>query len=152
MPTSYKTYDYGLTKQGEEFIVMELIDGHGPQFLDRNTQSPLEQSRIDLLLQITDGLEFLHQQGFLHRDMCPRNIMVTKENVAKLIDFGLSIPNTFEFCRPGNRTGTPNYLAPSSSNALKPTCASICLPWASPLTKSLRPIYPGKHPFGANAA
>jgi serine/threonine protein kinase len=38
--------------------------------------------------------------------------MVTKENILKLIDFGLTIPYKPEFCKPGNRTGTPNYLAP----------------------------------------
>jgi len=65
------TYDYGLTKQGEEFIVMELIDGMGLNFLIETRSPQLEQSRIDLLLQITDGLEFLHQQVSCHRDMCP---------------------------------------------------------------------------------
>ena len=38
--------------------------------------------------------------------------MVTKDGVVKLIDFGLTIPYTPEFCKPGNRTGTPDYLAP----------------------------------------
>ena len=38
--------------------------------------------------------------------------MVTKEGVVKLIDFGLTVPYTPDFCRPGNRTGTANYLAP----------------------------------------
>jgi len=38
--------------------------------------------------------------------------MVTSDGVVKIIDFGLSIPNTPAFCRPGNRTGTPDYLAP----------------------------------------
>src|SRR5262249_20625647 len=48
----------------------------------------------------------------LHRNICPRNIMVTNEGVVKIIDFGLTIPYTPQFCKPGNRTGTPNYLAP----------------------------------------
>ena len=61
---------------------------------------------------MADALEYLHKQGYLHRDICPRNVMVTKEGVVKLIDFGLTIPYTPEFCKPGNRTGTPNYLAP----------------------------------------
>ena len=38
--------------------------------------------------------------------------MVDREGVVKLIDFGLTIPNKPEFCKPGNRTGTTNYLAP----------------------------------------
>src|SRR5262249_34713541 len=68
--------------------------------------------RVNFLCQTADALEYLHNQGYLHRDVCPRNIMVTRESVVKLIDFGLTIPYRPEFCKPGNRTGTPNYLAP----------------------------------------
>src|SRR5262249_13061564 len=77
------------------------------------TRSPkLEGNRINYLSQLADALEYMHKQGFLHRDICPRNVMVTSEGTVKLIDFGLTIPNLPEFCKPGNRTGTPNYLAP----------------------------------------
>jgi serine/threonine protein kinase len=38
--------------------------------------------------------------------------MITKEGVVKIIDFGLTIPCTPDFCKPGNRTGTTDYLAP----------------------------------------
>ena len=54
----------------------------------------------------------MHTAGFLHRDICPRNVMVNKEGVVKIIDLGLPIPNKPEFCKPGNRTGTTIYLAP----------------------------------------
>ena len=64
------------------------------------------------LTQLADGIEYIHQQGYMHRDICPRNVMVTKEGVVKIIDFGLTIPSRPEFRKPGNRTGTPNYLAP----------------------------------------
>jgi serine/threonine protein kinase len=63
-------------------------------------------------VQAADGIEAIHQQGYLHRDICPRNVMVNKEGVVKLIDFGLAVPYRPEFCKPGNRTGTTNYLAP----------------------------------------
>jgi serine/threonine protein kinase len=106
------TYEYGLTYQGAQYIVMELINGMGMNFLIETKSKQLEGHRIDYLTQISDGLEYIHKEGYLHRDICPRNIMVTQENVVKLIDFGLTVPYKPEFCRPGNRTGTPNYLAP----------------------------------------
>jgi eukaryotic-like serine/threonine-protein kinase len=107
-----QTFDHGLSKKGEPFLVMELIEGNGMNFLIETRSSNLEGKRIDRLMQIADGLEYIHQQKFLHRDICPRNVMVTPEGVVKIIDFGLTIPYSPDFCKPGNRTGTPNYLAP----------------------------------------
>ncbi len=107
-----QTYEHGLSREGEPFLVMELIDGMGLNYLVETRSAQLDGKRIDVLCQVTDALEYLHGQGFLHRDVCPRNVMVTREGVVKLIDFGLAVPNTPEFRRPGNRTGTPNYLAP----------------------------------------
>jgi serine/threonine protein kinase len=106
------TFEHGVTNKGEPYLVMELIDGDGLNFLIE-TQSPrLKGNRMNYLLQVCDGVEYLHQQKYLHRDICPRNIMVNKEGVVKLIDFGLTIPYLPEFCKEGNRTGTPNYMAP----------------------------------------
>jgi eukaryotic-like serine/threonine-protein kinase len=107
-----KTYDYGLTNQGEQFLVMELIEGNGLNFLIETRSPNLNGKRIEYLIQIADGVEYVHQQRYLHRDLCPRNIMVNQEGVVKIIDFGLTVPYTAEFCKPGNRTGTPSYLAP----------------------------------------
>ncbi len=106
------TYEYGLTTQGEQYLVMELIEGMGLNFLIETASPMLEGGRIDLLAQIAEAIGYVHKQGYLHRDICPRNIMVTKEGLVKLIDFGLTVPYRPEFCKPGNRTGTPNYLAP----------------------------------------
>ncbi len=107
-----QTFEFGLTTEGEYYLVMELIDGMGLNFLVETRSEKLNGHRIDYLSQIADSLEYLHKQGYLHRDICPRNIMVTTDGVIKLIDFGLTIPNRPEFCKPGNRTGTNNYLAP----------------------------------------
>jgi eukaryotic-like serine/threonine-protein kinase len=111
-PNIVKTFEHGLTKQGEPYIVMELIEGMGLNFLIETRSPQLKGKRIDILCQIADGLEYVHRQKFLHRDICPRNIMVTNEGQVKIIDFGLTVPDTPPFCKPGNRTGTPNYLAP----------------------------------------
>jgi serine/threonine protein kinase len=107
-----QTYEHGTTTDGEPFLVMEMIDGASLNYLVETKHEQLNGRRVDYLIQIADAIEYLHGQGFLHRDICPRNVMVTRDHVVKLIDFGLTIPNRPEFCKPGNRTGTPNYLAP----------------------------------------
>jgi serine/threonine protein kinase len=111
-PNIVKTYEFGMTTDGEYYLSMELVEGMGLNYLVETRSPQLEGHRVDYLSQLASALDYLHKLGFLHRDICPRNAMVTHEGVLKLIDFGLAIPNRPEFCKPGNRTGTPNYLAP----------------------------------------
>ncbi len=111
-PNVVRTFEHGMTTTGEPYVVMELIDGVGMNFLIETKNPRLEGNRVNYMVQMTDAVEYLHKQRYLHRDICPRNVMVTNDNVVKLIDFGLTIPYTPQFCKPGNRTGTPNYLAP----------------------------------------
>jgi serine/threonine protein kinase len=112
-PNIVQTFEFGITTEGEYYLVMELIEGMGMNFLVETRSPKLEGNRIKFLTQMADAIEYMHKQGYLHRDICPRNVMVTNEDdTVKLIDFGLTIPNRPEFCKPGNRTGTPNYLAP----------------------------------------
>jgi serine/threonine protein kinase len=111
-PNVVRTFEHGLSTQGEPFLVMELIEGLGMNFLIETKSAQLKGNRINLLTQLAEGLAHMHRQGFLHRDICPRNIMIDQEGVVKIIDLGLAIPYKPEFCRPGNRTGTTNYLAP----------------------------------------
>lgn len=106
------TYEHGRTTQGEPFLAMEWIDGLGLNYLIETKSPQLKGNRVNYLKQICDAVEYLHGQKFLHRDLCPRNVMVTKEGHVKLIDFGLTVPYTPDYCKPGNRTGTADYLAP----------------------------------------
>ncbi len=107
-----QTFEYGLTTDGEQYLIMELIEGMGLNFLIETKSPQLKGNRVNYLTQMAGGIDYIHGQGFIHRDVCPRNVMVTAEGLVKIIDFGLTIPNTPDFRKPGNRTGTPNYLAP----------------------------------------
>lgn len=107
-----KTYEHGVTTDGEPYLVMEWIDGRGLNFLVETKNTQLNGNRINYMKQLCDALEYLHTQKYIHRDLCPRNVMVNGEGVVKLIDFGLTVPYTPIFCKPGNRTGTVDYLAP----------------------------------------
>jgi serine/threonine protein kinase len=114
-----QTYEHGLTTAGEPYMVMEWIDGLGLNYLIETRNAKLQGNRVNYLCQLCDAIDYLHHTRFLHRDLCPRNVMVDKEGVLKLIDFGLTIPYTPQFCQPGNRTGTADYLAPELIKRMK---------------------------------
>jgi serine/threonine protein kinase len=109
-----QVFDYGQTRARvpEECLVMEWIDGLGLNFLIETNSPHLKGKRVAYLTHVADGLEYIHQQDYMHRDICPRNIMVNQAGIVKIIDFGLALPNRPEFRKPGNRTGTPSYMAP----------------------------------------
>ena len=107
-----KTFEHGITTTGEPYLVMEWVEGMGLNFLVDSRHQHLNGNRVNFVGQLCDAIQFLHDAKYLHRDLCPRNVMVTNDGVVKLIDFGLTIPYTPAFCQPGNRTGTVDYLAP----------------------------------------
>jgi serine/threonine protein kinase len=111
-PNCVTTYEYGITTEGEPYLVMEWIEGLGLNYLIETKSPKMTGKRISILTQLADAIQYLHDIKFMHRDLCPRNVMIDNEGTVKLIDFGLTIPYTPEYCQPGNRTGTVDYLAP----------------------------------------
>jgi serine/threonine protein kinase len=110
-PHVVRTFECGISTQGEHFVVMEYIDGVSLQFI-RETRSAKEPQKYEFLAQAAEGLAAVHAAGYIHHDINPRNFLVDREERVRLIDFGLTVPNTPEFRRPGNRTGTLQYMAP----------------------------------------
>jgi serine/threonine protein kinase len=107
-----RTYEHGITSQGEPYLVMEWVDGLGLNYLIETRAPQLKGNRINYLKQLCDAVQYMHDTKWLHRDLCPRNVMIDKEGAVKLIDFGLTVPYTPAFCASGNRTGTTDILAP----------------------------------------
>lgn len=119
-PHIVKTLEWGLTFEGEQFLVMEFVDGLGLSFLVDVQNDLMQKQRINFMIQLGEAIRYFHEQKWIHRDICPRNIMVTDaDNQIKLIDFGLVVPNTAPFQAPGNRTGTANYMAPELIKRLR---------------------------------
>jgi serine/threonine protein kinase len=112
-PNLVKTYEWGLTRQGEQFLVMEFVDGLGLSYLVDVQNAVMQKNRLSFMIQLGEAVRYFHEQNWIHRDICPRNVMVTDGDLqVKLIDFGLVVPNAAPFQAPGNRTGTANYMAP----------------------------------------
>ena len=111
-PNCVRTLEHGTTTTDEPFLIMEFVEGCGLGMLVDMQNDRMRRYRLSYMIQIADGLNYLHKQQWIHRDICPRNILVTEDNKIKIIDFGLVVPNTADFRKPGNRTGTANYMAP----------------------------------------
>lgn len=111
-PNIVTTLDWGTTREGGLFIVEEFVEGRLLHVLI-SSRKPLEPARrLSFIRQAAEAVGTVHAAGFVHRDICPRNFLVTPDDRLKLFDFGLSVPDKPVFLQPGNRTGTPNYMAP----------------------------------------
>lgn len=112
-PRVVETYEAGTLTDGRKYIVMEYIEGTGLNSLIKMGSKSLDGHRLGLIVQMAEALDAVHKAGFIHRDICPRNFIVAADGkTLKLIDFGLTLPDEPAFRQPGNRTGTPLYLAP----------------------------------------
>ncbi len=111
-PHVVKTLEWGTTTDGRQFIVQEFIEGTMLHSLI-SAKKPLQAAkRIDLVQQAATAIAAVHKAGFVHRDICPRNFILRPDGRLVLIDFGLTVPDKPVFLQPGNRIGTPNYMAP----------------------------------------
>jgi len=110
-PNVVRTFEHGETTTGAHYVVMEYIDGQSLQFL-RQSRVMTTAQKIGFMAQAADGLAAIHEAGFIHHDVGPKNVLVNRDDVVKWIDFGLAVPNLPDFHRPGNRTGTLIYMAP----------------------------------------
>lgn len=161
-PNIVVTYEYGTTTKGLPYLVMEFVDGPGlQQLIYQKSEDMLNGRRLNLIRQMAEALKYVHEQGFIHRDICPRNyICFTNMEQVKMIDFGLTVPATKDFMQPGNRTGTPLYMSPEIVRR-KPTdqrvdvfsfgvtCYHLCtfeLPWPVGDASGLAALQHDTHP------
>lgn len=111
-PNIVETFEHGLTTEGEQYLVMDYVDGVALSYLVEVQNDRMKAYCLSYCVQLGEALDYLHTNEWIHRDLCPRNIIIAEDNTLKLIDFGLAVPNTPAFRKPGNRTGTANYMAP----------------------------------------
>jgi len=102
-------YDFGITKEGHLYLVMEWVEGQTLHTLIQKGSIPVRKA-AGLAMQLCDALAFAHHNKILHRDIKPGNIMISEDDQVKVADFGLARPITGE--AEENPFGTPDYAAP----------------------------------------
>ena len=108
-------HDYG-EDQGLLYISMELVEGVDLKKVLRERGGLPAAEAYDLAIQITDGLQAVHDAGIIHRDLKSPNIMVDGKGVARLMDFGVAKRlGEGTVTATGNIVGTPEYMSPEQA-------------------------------------
>jgi serine/threonine-protein kinase len=112
--------DVGSTPDGFHYFVMEYVEGK--TLYDVMQPPPIgegrafsEQEALDIAIQIADALHHAHQRGLIHRDVKPKNILLTPQGTAKLTDLGLARAADDKEAaesEAGKAYGTPYYISP----------------------------------------
>ncbi|MFZ1864938.1 MAG: serine/threonine-protein kinase [Polyangiales bacterium] len=118
-PNTVHVFDFGRTKSGSLYLVMEYVDGEDlSKVIDK--EGPIPFGRVaSLIAQVADSAADAHRAGIVHRDLKPENIVVAPARdgeMAKVLDFGLAkhFAGTVEgqVTSSGTIVGTPYYMSP----------------------------------------
>ncbi len=126
-PNIVTIHDIGST-DGVSYILMELVDGKTLRELLDAGPPPLKKT-LQIAAQAADGLAAAHARGIVHRDLKPENLMVTRDGVVKILDFGLAKASPLysgagettgsyqvAVTQPGSVLGTVGYMSPEQAS------------------------------------
>jgi serine/threonine-protein kinase len=104
-------FDLG-EERGRPFIVMELLEGLPLAEHLQMGGSPSLDEKLDLMMQVCDGLQNAHRCGVIHRDLKPSNLFVQRDGSVKILDFGVARMTASNLTASGFLVGTPEYMPP----------------------------------------
>jgi serine/threonine-protein kinase len=118
-PNIVTVYDLG-EYQNRPFLVMEYLEGHSLESLLRaerregqGMQRPMSlPEKIDIIVEVCQGLGYAHHHGIIHRDIKPANIMVLNDGGVKIVDFGIARLGDKTLTRTGQIVGSLPYMPP----------------------------------------
>jgi len=118
-PNTVEIYDFGRTREGQPYYVMEYLDGLTLAELVEHSGHVPPGRAIHILRQVAAALREAHARGMIHRDVKPENVMLCRrgeDDVVKLLDFGLvkslEHTDTRDITKQLKLVGTPRYMAP----------------------------------------
>ena len=124
-PNIVTVHDVG-SDGATHYIVMEMVEGDDLKKLIKSRGAlPLDKA-LDLGIQICAALGFAHRSKLVHADVKPQNILINRDGVVKVTDFGIAqaLTDTLPQERSEVVWGSPHYFAPEQARGEKPTPAS----------------------------
>ena len=116
-PTSVSQSKTSVGKQ--LFIVMEFVDGKA--LIDKK-DTLSDKQKLEIGIQSAEGLAAAHEKGIVHRDIKPENIMIRKDGIVQIMDFGLAKlykeSNISRLTKAGSTVGTMGYMSPEQVQGL----------------------------------
>src|SRR5207248_9735554 len=103
--------------ENRQFIVFEYVEGENlKRLIERRGPAPVTTA-LELAIQVARGLSFAHQQGLVHRDVKPQNVLLNGDGQAKVTDFGIarSLDVKHGMTQTGTVLGTSDYIAPEQA-------------------------------------
>jgi len=121
-PNLVAVYDFGITTAGDPYLVMDLVEGESLSAVLERERHLSPQRIVPMAIQACAALSYAHEQGIIHRDVKPGNIMITRSEdggeLVKLLDFGIArlLGPLEEQCQRLTKTGeifgSPLYFSP----------------------------------------
>jgi eukaryotic-like serine/threonine-protein kinase len=123
-PSIARVFDASSTAEGRPYFVMEYVPGLPiTEYCDKHRLTIKE--RLELFMQVCEGVQHAHQKAIIHRDLKPSNVLVVEQDnkpVPKIIDFGLAkaigqrLTDKTLFTEVGVMLGTPEYMSPEQAD------------------------------------
>ncbi len=114
-PHLVRVYDYGI-EGDRHYLVMEYVGGRTLKAMIQE-EGPLAVGHaLGIAQQVAEGLSVIHQQGVVHRDIKPQNLMVQTDGTVKVMDFGIArVADLSALTQSGFLVGTPHYISPEQA-------------------------------------
>lgn len=102
----------GYIEHGSDYLLMDYIEAENLKTLIAKQDPVLAENVAQILLDMAAGLNHIHENGFIHLDFKPENVLVTRNAAVRLIDFDTALPMPEEPVKLSQNPGTPGYMAP----------------------------------------
>src|SRR5881398_2671124 len=110
-PNIVTIYDLG-ESDDHLFIAMELVDGRDLSSLIALSEPLALERKLDIVIEVLQGLSYAHERGVIHRDIKPSNVRIASDGSVKIMDFGIARLQSADVTGSGAIVGTPTYMAP----------------------------------------